>query len=364
MQRLASGPFTAPLLREDALAYQELQVLLPAFVRDFRATTETTLPVPVPGAGAEEERGREVPAEMETRLKRLYRNLALKYHPDRNPDDPEAPERFLALTRAYKALVGDTAGPEEGDKDARDPFLDAMSSNVRPKFKHRWRQEGKYGFRLNKVQEAAMAEHERQDASSSGPAEGEEDPWDFLAPEDEGKDEDGEEHEDFQVKLEIDTNWAEPQASPDEAGPHGVRLLAGEETQPDVTEMDSSTADVTLNGDPVNMPSLPPPDVIVVTQPRARKKGVGTPSHFRNWLRSTAVRTIVYVSTDSEAFRADLVALKGLGYKLSQLQPFDPEPHRRALLLVARCGCAEAGSRHGRLATFARSMWSERQHTG
>lgn len=37
-------------------------------------------------------------------VKRAYRRLALKYHPDRNPDDPEAEERFKEATEAYEVL--------------------------------------------------------------------------------------------------------------------------------------------------------------------------------------------------------------------------------------------------------------------
>jgi len=37
-------------------------------------------------------------------IKRAYRKLALRYHPDRNPDDPQAAERFREATEAYEVL--------------------------------------------------------------------------------------------------------------------------------------------------------------------------------------------------------------------------------------------------------------------
>jgi len=37
-------------------------------------------------------------------IKSSYRKLALKYHPDRNPDDPDAEERFKEASEAYSVL--------------------------------------------------------------------------------------------------------------------------------------------------------------------------------------------------------------------------------------------------------------------
>jgi molecular chaperone DnaJ len=38
-------------------------------------------------------------------LKRAYRKLALRYHPDRNPDDPAAEEKFKEASEAYAVLA-------------------------------------------------------------------------------------------------------------------------------------------------------------------------------------------------------------------------------------------------------------------
>jgi molecular chaperone DnaJ len=37
-------------------------------------------------------------------IKRAYRQAALKFHPDRNPDDSQAEERFKEATEAYEVL--------------------------------------------------------------------------------------------------------------------------------------------------------------------------------------------------------------------------------------------------------------------
>ena len=40
----------------------------------------------------------------EEEIKREYRRLALKYHPDRNPENDESEEKFKEITEAYEVL--------------------------------------------------------------------------------------------------------------------------------------------------------------------------------------------------------------------------------------------------------------------
>ena len=41
----------------------------------------------------------------EDEIKKSYRKLAMKYHPDRNPDDKSAEEKFKEASEAYEVLA-------------------------------------------------------------------------------------------------------------------------------------------------------------------------------------------------------------------------------------------------------------------
>ena len=41
----------------------------------------------------------------EEEIKKAYRKLAMKWHPDRNPDNPKAEEHFKEAKEAYEVLT-------------------------------------------------------------------------------------------------------------------------------------------------------------------------------------------------------------------------------------------------------------------
>jgi curved DNA-binding protein CbpA len=65
-------------------------------------------------------------------IKASYRRLAQQYHPDINPDDNKAKDKFIALTEAYKLLLT-VVLPEE---ISADPTQVSTSGRDRPKATH------------------------------------------------------------------------------------------------------------------------------------------------------------------------------------------------------------------------------------
>src|SRR3954454_7974736 len=54
-------------------------------------------------------------------IKKAYRKLVRQYHPDRNPGDPKAEERFKEVQHAYDVL-GDPDKRKQYDRGGLNPF--------------------------------------------------------------------------------------------------------------------------------------------------------------------------------------------------------------------------------------------------
>ena len=65
-------------------------------------------------------------------IKKSYRQLALTYHPDRNPNDPKSEDRFKEITEAYGVLM-DPLKRKEYDRFRASPFTGAQGG---PQFRY------------------------------------------------------------------------------------------------------------------------------------------------------------------------------------------------------------------------------------
>jgi molecular chaperone DnaJ len=53
-------------------------------------------------------------------IKKAYRKLSMEYHPDRNPDNPSAEDKFKQISEAYSILSNDE---RRAEYDSPDPFI-------------------------------------------------------------------------------------------------------------------------------------------------------------------------------------------------------------------------------------------------
>lgn len=65
----------------------------------------------------------------EAQIKQAYRKLAKKYHPDLNPNNPEAEEKFKNIVEAYETL-GDADKRKEYDLKRKNAGAGRSSGNT------------------------------------------------------------------------------------------------------------------------------------------------------------------------------------------------------------------------------------------
>ena len=68
----------------------------------------------------------------EEEIKKVYRKLAAKHHPDQNQNNPKAKERFISISKAYETL-GDTKKRKEYDKSLNDQQFFKKGSSKQPR---------------------------------------------------------------------------------------------------------------------------------------------------------------------------------------------------------------------------------------
>ena len=68
-------------------------------------------------------------------IKKAYRKLAFKYHPDQNPGDKVAEEKFKRITAAYDVL-GDEEKRRQYDNAGFNPFEQTQTYDSEPRWQN------------------------------------------------------------------------------------------------------------------------------------------------------------------------------------------------------------------------------------
>ena len=68
-------------------------------------------------------------------IKKSYRKLSMKYHPDKNPNNKESEEKFKVIAQAYE-ILSDESKKREYDAMRKNPFMNNMNMNNMPSFAH------------------------------------------------------------------------------------------------------------------------------------------------------------------------------------------------------------------------------------
>ena len=71
------------------------------------------------------------PDASDTDIKKAYRKLALRWHPDKNPDDERAADTFKEICNAYEVLSGEVARTRASNRGAKAAACSTAAGRVR-----------------------------------------------------------------------------------------------------------------------------------------------------------------------------------------------------------------------------------------
>jgi curved DNA-binding protein CbpA len=101
-------------------------------------------------------------------VKQAYRSLAKKFHPDHNPGNPEAAERFKQIQRAYETLT-DRRKPTRMSRPVfySENYPPSFFKNAHPFFSFYWAMRA-HGDRIMKNMQANHPGDEKEKTDLSG----------------------------------------------------------------------------------------------------------------------------------------------------------------------------------------------------
>lgn len=106
----------------------------------------------------------------ESVIKRAYRKASIRYHPDKNPDDKDAADRFIALGWARDILIDpklkgeyDRARTRRREKAFQDELLSGNRRKMKEELERRERESADFGASLKRKRAADMSEAERRE---------------------------------------------------------------------------------------------------------------------------------------------------------------------------------------------------------